>query len=214
MTSVPLLKKYKIFKNTLFIDFVKDAKAVIEHIKSNYAFSKLIIVGHSQGSLVGMLAAKHADKFISIAGAGNTLTSTNKTNWKKKPTLAAAAQTQLDTLKKYGKIETVNPFLMQLFAKPNQAFLKSWLNYNPLKEIAKLAQPTLIVYGGKDLQTSKEDAINLATARGSVNIVAIANMNHVLKTITKDADNLKSYFSKDYPISKKLISEITKFVNH
>ena len=29
------------------------------------------MIGHSEGSLIGMIAAKSADKYISIAGAGN-----------------------------------------------------------------------------------------------------------------------------------------------
>ena len=61
-------------KNIVFDDFVTDAVSVIDYFKSTKQFNKIYIVGHSQGSLVGMLAAKNrADGFISIAGAGQSI---------------------------------------------------------------------------------------------------------------------------------------------
>ena len=37
-------------------------------------------------------------------------------------------------------------------------------------------------------------------------------MNHVLKTIEKDEDNLSSYVSDKFPISEEFIKVITNFV--
>jgi hypothetical protein len=37
-------------------------------------------------------------------------------------------------------------------------------------------------------------------------------MNHVLKDIQKEEDNLKSYYTAEYPISEKLIKAIVSFV--
>ncbi len=37
-------------------------------------------------------------------------------------------------------------------------------------------------------------------------------MNHVLKYIQKDEDNLSSYYSPDYKISIELIETITEFI--
>jgi hypothetical protein len=39
-------------------------------------------------------------------------------------------------------------------------------------------------------------------------------MNHVLKDIQKEEDNLSSYYSSEYPISKELIAVITAFVTN
>ena len=42
--------------------------------KNAEEFSSVYVIGHSQGSLVGMLAAKdNADGFVSLAGAGNNI---------------------------------------------------------------------------------------------------------------------------------------------
>src|SRR5690606_21593717 len=61
-------------KNTNFADFIGDAVAVLEYFKKDKRFSKIYIIGHSQGSLVGMIAAQNgADGFVSIAGAGQEI---------------------------------------------------------------------------------------------------------------------------------------------
>lgn len=51
-------------------DLVNDAKEWIQLLKQDKRFSKVIVIGHSEGSLIGMLAGTNANKFISIAGAG------------------------------------------------------------------------------------------------------------------------------------------------
>src|SRR5438105_3808785 len=55
-----------------FETYVDDAQAWCEQLRKDKRFSAVIIAGHSEGSLVGMLAAKqcNADVFISISGAG------------------------------------------------------------------------------------------------------------------------------------------------
>ena len=55
-----------------FETYVDDAVAWCEQLRKDKRFSAVIIAGHSEGSLIGMLAAKrcNAAGFISIAGAG------------------------------------------------------------------------------------------------------------------------------------------------
>ena len=57
-----------------FEDFINDAKAVFTYFKNQKKYNKIIIAGHSEGSLIGMIAANNnADAFISIAGPGRTI---------------------------------------------------------------------------------------------------------------------------------------------
>ena len=74
--------------------------------------------------------------------------------------------------------------------------------------------PILILNGTKDLQVTVEDANNLHNAQPNSELVIIENMNHVLKTIEKDEDNLTSYSSPDFPLSSELISAIENFIKH
>ena len=102
--------------------------------------------------------------------------------------------------------------MLSIFGEPNQGFWSSWILFNPIDEIKKVKVPSLIVNGDKDLQVKIEDATNLKNAKPSSKLVIIKNMNHVLKDIQKDEDNLKSYYSSEFPISEKLIETIVSFV--
>lgn len=200
-------------KDVQIIDFTLDVKEVVHHFKKEKIFSEIILIGHSQGSLIAMLASEKIDKYISLAGTGETIDKTIvKQIHKNNATLGEAAQKQFDTLRRKGKIKTVNPFLISVFAKQNQPFLHSWMLLNPTEEIKKLTIPILIINGDKDLQVKVEDAKALHAANSTSKLVIIENMNHVLKDIQKEEENLASYYSSEYPISEKLIKTIVSFI--
>ena len=197
----------------LFSDFILDAKEVVNHFKNDKRFSKIILAGHSQGSLVAMNALDNVDKYVSIAGAGESVDKAIiKQLTTQNPDLAKKAQSHFDELSETGTIKEIEPMLMSIFAEPNQPFFKSWISYNPKDEIKKITIPILITNGDKDLQVKVEDAEALQEANSASEIVIIENMNHVLKDIQKEEDNVKSYYSADYPISKKLIETVVSFV--
>jgi uncharacterized protein len=210
-TSNPKNKNF--FKGMLFDDFVTDLNTVINHLKSDNRFSEIILAGHSQGSLIAMLASKNVDKYISIAGPA---TSFDKAVIQQITAQSAefgkVAEAHFKELFETGDIKQVNPMLLSIFAKQNFAFLVSWAKHNPSEEIKKLTIPTLIINGTKDLQVKVEDANALHKANPSSELVIIKNMNHVLKNIEMDADNMKSYYSADYPISSELITTVVAFI--
>lgn len=201
-------------QNTLFTDFVKDVETVIGHFKGDNRFTEIILLGHSQGSLVAMLAADRADKYISLAGPARRIDEVIMEQTEKNSPMA------LDTVKAYfmelkttGTLTYVNPMLQSLFAKRNLPFLASWMQYDPKEEIKKLTVPVLIINGTKDIQVPVTDAEALHRANPNSSLAIIENMNHVLKIIKEDGDNMKSYFSPDFPLSSELIDKICVFVN-
>ena len=202
------------FLNDILIeDFVSDIEVVISHFKNDVRFSSIILIGHSQGSLLAMMASKNVDAYISLAGAGETIDKTiirQITN--QNASLGEITAQHFKELKETGSIKEVNPNLISLFAPQNQAFFSSWVALNPIDEIKKVRIPTLIIQGDKDIQVLISDAENLSKAAPDAQFVIIKNMNHVLKTIEKDEDNLKSYMTDSFPISEVLINEITNFI--
>ena len=61
-------------KELSFDDFINDAKDVVRFFKNQKKYNKITIAGHSESSLIGMVAALHdADAYISIAGAGRPI---------------------------------------------------------------------------------------------------------------------------------------------
>ena len=205
-----LLKKY------LFDDLVSDVSAIIEHFKEDSRFSQIILVGHSQGSLVGMLAANDAiDKYVSLAGLGRTadralidqISAQNKD-------FGNIAQEHMEELKTSGEIKEINPFLMAIFAPANHEFLLSYIQYDPVSEIQKLKIPSLIINGDMDTQVTEEDANALHEALPNSTLVIIQKMNHVLKEVSDINENMSSYYSEGFPISTELIEVLNNFITN
>lgn len=207
------LKNAAYLKGITFDDIISDAKKVIEHFKKENQFKTITLVGHSQGSLVAMLASENADKYVSLAGLSETVDAAiirQVTNQSEQ--FGKITANHFKELKETGAIKEVNPNLLTIFSKANFPFLKNYMEYNPLKEIEKLTIPTLIINGTKDIQVPVENAKDLQLANSNSKLVIIEKMNHVLKMIEKDSENLSSYYSPDFKLSTELISTITKFV--
>ena len=210
-TSNP--KNAAFLTDILIEDFVSDVELVIAHFKNDARFTSIILAGHSQGSLLAFLASKNVDKIISIAGAGETIDKTivrQITN--QNEAFGKLTDNYFKELKETGEIKEVDPNLLSLFSPQNQPFLMSWMDLNPIDEIKKVNIPTFIIQGDKDIQVQILDAENLSKAKPNAQFLIIKNMNHVLKTIEKDEDNLKSYMTDSFPISEVLINEITNFI--
>lgn len=205
-----------LMKGVSFTDFVEDAKLAIKKFKGDNRFSSITLIGHSQGSLIAMLASKAGiSKYISLAGPAKTIDATMIEQVRKQngDSIAQLVDNHFKELKNNGTIKNVDPNLLAIFNKPNQLFFKTWMAFSPTEELSKLKDlPILILNGTKDLQVFESDANALHNANSASKLYVIENMNHVLKTIIKDEDNLKSYYSADYPLSEELVNIITKFI--
>ena len=206
-------KNAALLKGVIFDDFVSDATTVISHLKKEYNFKSITLIGHSQGSLIGMLASKDVDKYVSLAGPSETIDATiTRQVSNQSATIGKITAAHFKELKETGDIKEVNSNLLSIFAKPNFPFLRNWMTYNPIEEIKKVTIPTLIINGTKDIQVKVDDAKALHKAKPSSEFIIIDMMNHVLKVIENDADNLPSYYSPDFKISTELTKKITEFV--
>ncbi len=212
---VKQIRQGNVDKDIMFDDFVSDASAVIDYFKEKDWYSKIYIIGHSQGSLVGMLAAKNkADGFISLAGAGQNIGDVLVDQvTQMAPKLGEETQRIVDLLKD-GKTTTDYPVaLASLFGPDLQPFMMNWIKYNPTEIIETLKMPILIINGTKDLQVSESEAKLLKAANEKATLTIIENMNHVLFEIEgDDLENSKSYNESFRPISLQLISSITEFI--
>ncbi len=200
-----------------FDDQIDDAAMAVNHFKKDVRFNKVIPAGHSEGSLVCMIAAgkSNADAYISIAGAGNTIDVVLEEQiGKQAPFLVEDLKKTFVHLKKGDTVAVTNPYLLGLFKPSVQPFLISWVKYNPQDEIKKLKMPVLILNGTKDLQVGVKEAELLKAAKPDAQLVIIENMNHVLKEIkTDDKENMASYKDPKLPVQKELVDAIVVFVN-
>lgn len=211
---VYLLKNKSEILNLDFKHGIDDAKTVINFLKKDLKFKNVVVAGHSEGSLVGMIAAQNnAAAFISLAGAGNSIDIVLKEQLHKQaPMFDDEVSRIIDQLKSGNKVTDVNPLLQSLFAEHNQPFLIEWIQLNPAREIAKLKMPVLIINGSTDLQVSENEAKILHKANPKSELVVIENMNHVFKTVTNYNDNMRSYSNPNLPINEELVPIIVKFL--
>ncbi|NQY06261.1 MAG: alpha/beta hydrolase [Flavobacteriaceae bacterium] len=203
-------------KNVSFDNFVADAKLIVQYFKRKPQYTKIYLAGHSQGSLVGMLASEGIDGFISIAGAGQSIDKVIEHQIENTaPTLLESAKETLDKLRKGKTTSDYNPQLEILFRKSLQPFMISWMNYTPTEEIKKLDMPILIVNGDKDLQVAVSEAELLKEASPEAEYKIIKDMNHVLKDIPGEGKldtNAISYTNPEIPLSDELVSTILNFI--
>ncbi|AEH01687.1 alpha/beta hydrolase [Lacinutrix sp. 5H-3-7-4] len=212
---VKQIRKNKVDKNIMFDDFVTDAKAVIDYFKTNYAFKNIYVAGHSQGSLVGIIAAKDkADGFISIAGAGQAIDQVIIEQIEKTAPMFIEDTKRIFGVLAEGKTTTnFPPALASIFNLDVQPFIANWMSYKPQEEIKKLEMPILIINGTKDLQVSEAEAKLLNDAAKASTLEIIENMNHIMVPITGgDLENSKSYNETARALSPELIETITAFI--
>ncbi|MEO1033206.1 MAG: alpha/beta hydrolase [Bacteroidota bacterium] len=207
--NMPTLMKHFVFE-----DLVEDVSTAILHFKSEKRFNHITLLGHSQGALVALLAVSNdIDKYISLAGLGTSVDmAITRQISAQNESLGQSAKDHFEELNDTGDIKEVNPMLLSIFAKANLDFLKSYMKYHPTDEISKLKIPTLIINGTKDIQVTVKDAEALHKANPSSKLAVIEKMNHVLKVIENDSDNLTSYSNVNFPLSKELITVITEFI--
>jgi uncharacterized protein len=200
-----------------FETYIDDAVLWGKQLRADKRFSAVIVIGHSEGSLIGMVAAQkmNADAFVSIAGAGRPAPQGLLDQLKRN--LPADLQSQAEMIVKSlseGKtVEDIPPALAPLFPRSIQPYIISYFKYDPSKEIAKLSIPILIAQGTTDIQVPAQDANLLAQAKPSAKLLMIEGMNHVLKEVPAEQEKqIKSYTDPSLPVAPKLIEGINGFI--
>ena len=201
-----------------FNHFIDDAVLWGQKLRGDKRFSVVAIAGHSEGSLIGMVAARKmkADAFISIAGAGRPVGQILLEQLKQQlpPDLMKTAEVIVSQLAAGKIVESVPPSLNIVFRPSVQPYMISWLAYDPAKEIAKLTIPVLITQGATDIQATAQDVKSLASANPSAKVLIIDGMNHVLKNVPSDKDKQSaSYSDPALPVMPELIDQISLFIN-
>jgi len=216
---ITLLRQGGLQEKKLSFDyFIEDAVAVVRHFKRKRTYDKIYVLGHSQGSLVGMKAASKvkADGFISLAGVGQSIDKVivNQVGLQM-PQLKDDTLEAFSTLKEKGRVKDFNPVLNSILRNDTQPFMLSWMKYNPAKEIARMKMPTLIINGTNDIQVDTQEAQILKDALPSARLEIIKSMNHVLKTVSDDdLENAKTYNDTTLPLATELIPIIKDFIQN
>jgi pimeloyl-ACP methyl ester carboxylesterase len=197
--------------------FVDDAAAWIARLKADPRFASVAVIGHSEGSLIGMLAARQADAaaFVSIAGIadGASTLMRKQLEGKLPPELEKESERILVSLESGVVVDPVPPALATLFRPSVQPYLISWFKYVPAQRIAELTMPVLVVQGNTDIQVDVVQANRLHGARPGAKLAIIPGMNHVFKHVRAVPElQVASYGDPSLPVSPLLVKSIADFL--
>jgi pimeloyl-ACP methyl ester carboxylesterase len=205
-------------KDLKFTNYSDDAAAWIAQLRKDARFNKVIVIGHSEGAMLGTIAAHqaNADGLILIAGAGRPIGEVLREQLRNNaPALVDVAEPVLKELEAGHTVATVPPALVSLFRPSIQPYMISWLPLDPKTELARVKAPRLVVQGTTDVQASVADAQRLATADKSVQLELIDGMNHILKMASGTAAQqmASSYGDPALPIAPRLMDVIIRFID-
>ena len=201
-------------------DFIADAIAGARRLVADRRFSKVILIGHSEGAELVLQAVNRgapAAGIVMMSGVGRPITVVLREQLSKQ--LPPPELVKWDSaFARYLRGEApgdVHPGLMSLLQPTNRRFMQSWVKYDPVVEIAKVKIPVLIVQGGRDIQVSESDARALKTAQPAATLFVIPAANHVFRAALSD-DRLaqaKLYIDATIPIVPELGPAIADWVN-
>ena len=200
-------------------DFAADARAAAESLAHDPRFSKVVLLGHSEGSSLALIAARQGPPVaavISVSGLGRPLGIVMREQLARQ--FDSATLVRFDTamaLYLAGAQPTdVPPQLAPLFVPINRSFLKSLSSFDPPAAIRAVRQPVLIVQGGRDLQVTVADAERLHAARPDAQLVVVPLANHVLKqtTDTTVQGQMPTYQSPTVPIMPDVANAIAAWI--
>jgi len=196
-----------------FKDYVDDAAALVNYLHSSGNFSKVILVGHSEGGLVAILAARRVpvDRLVLLATAARRQGDLLKAQLEKTlaPDLFKPIAKAIDDIMA-GQIVDPPPGLA--IPPSMQPGIASAFAEDPIDPLKLIEQPTLIVAGGRDRQVARLDFVALGAASPVAKTLWLPDMNHVLVDVADEADDVAAYNQPERALDTVLIDSVADFV--
>jgi uncharacterized protein len=197
-----------------FKDYVDDAILLVNFLRGSGKFSRVVLVGHSEGGLVAILAARRVpvDRLVLLATAARRQGDLLKAQLEKqlKPEIFAATAKAIDAIMAGQIVDPLPPGLV--IPPAMQPGIASAFTEDPIDPLRKLETPTLIVGGGRDHQVARLDFVALAAAAPTAKTLWLADMNHVLNDVSDEADDLAAYSQSERPLDGVLIDQVASFI--
>ena len=198
-----------------FKDFVDDAAALVNYLRSSEKFSRLVVIGHSEGGLVAILTARKVplDRLVLLVTAARRQGDLVKAQLERKQIPPDILDPILKAIDDIMAGQIVDPPPKGLAIAPSmQPSLASAFVEDPIDPLKSIDRPTLIVGGGHDLQVARLDFAALSAASPLAKTLWLPEMNHVLVDVGDDADNFAAYNQPERPLDATLIDTIAAFI--
>jgi uncharacterized protein len=197
-----------------FKDFVEDAVALVNYLRSSGKFSQVILAGHSEGGLVAILTARRVpiDRLVLLVTAARRQGDLVKAQLEKKlsPDRLQPIVTAIDAMMAGQIVDPPPPGLA--IAPSMQPGIASAFTEDPIDPLKLIERPTLIVGGGRDRQVARLDFMALSAASPLAKTLWLPDMNHVLVDVTDENDDLAAYNQPERALDPVLIDTVANFV--
>lgn len=186
------------------LDFMRDAASGIDFLRASKQFSRVGILGHSEGgSIAFMLGAKgKVDFVISMAGVGV----------KGDTALTAQANKILELTGQSMRYST-HQYRMNAIIK-RLPWLNFFIDYDPSADISKTLCPVMAINGSRDIQVIS--SLNLVGIKAHLkpnpkNIIKeYPSLNHLFQHCK--TGNVSEYRMIEETISPEVLEDIVRFV--
>lgn len=196
--------------------YADDVVAWVGLLRKDKRFDRVVYIGHSEGSTIGLLAAGKTrfDGFVSLCGPGESLAATLRDQLKTKVSkeLYEAADKTIAALEAGREVKDYPKELVALFRPSVQPFLISLFKPDPAKLVTELKCPVLIVNGRADIQIPPEHGKKLAAVDAKAKLVVIEKMSHTLKLVEKPEDQKAAYTDPKRPLAPGLVDVLADFL--
>ena len=210
-----------VIAKTSIDDFIGDVTAGAKQLSTDARFSKVVLLGHSEGSELVLQAANRgapAAGIVMASGAGRHFLPILHEQLAKQlpaPMLLEYDSAMAAFIRGESPTATLPPQLMSLLQPENRLFMQGMQAYDPVAEIARARLPILIVHGANDGQVSlDDDARALAAAQPAAKLVVLPTANHVLKAATSPSivTQLPLYMDPRTPIVSDIAPAIAAWM--
>src|SRR5271169_2640657 len=198
-----------------FKDYVDDAAALVTHLRSSGKFARVVVVGHSEGGLVAILAARREpiDRLVLLATAARKQGDLLKAQLERKQIPADVLAPILRAIDSIMAGQIVDPPPQGLAIAPSmQPGVASAFNEDPIDPLKSIERPMLIIGGGRDRQVARLDFVALSTAAPLAKTLWLPEMNHVLVDVADQDDDLAAYNQPERALDAALIDSVAAFI--
>ncbi len=203
-----------------FSMLVDDAGAWVRHVRGAGRFGAVVLAGHSEGSLVAILAAQASpvDAVVTLAGPGRPHWQVIRDQFRRniipaQESTLVHAESVLVHLAQGEVPDSVPPGLDPLFRPSILPYLASFYPIDPAAELKRLHVPILVVQGTTDLQVEDSEAEMLAGSTPGVHVLHVPGMNHALKAATAGRfQQYATYTNPRMPLVPMLVDSVAAFV--
>jgi pimeloyl-ACP methyl ester carboxylesterase len=207
--------------DTKIADYVTDVGNWVATARAKTGAKCVWLIGHSEGGMVALATAqvqKDLCGVVMVASLGRKMTLVMREQFAKNPgnaPLMPQITAVLDSIEagKVGDTSAMHPALAPIFSPANQRYLIDTGSYDPGKLIATIKIPAMIVQGGRDLQTTMDDANAMKAGQPAAVLKVFPEMNHALKNAPADpAANFATYNDPNLPLTPGLVDAIAGFI--